>query len=494
MMFRLDFPADDVNCDEQADQPSSSESLVDPQDYGCPVHGLEKPLPLPIEQHPIHHEFPPQHIIQQDPDCPRFPHESHYTNLLRHKNNLSNDQTPQTPQPQYPQSSQPRPQPQPEPQYPQYPQNSQPQYPSFTHSTHAPSQSNIMPRDHYEDPNGPSNRYNNQRIQTAFAKQHAELRGLREVIQEDRRRIEHLQSEVTHRDIQIRALKHTISKVRTNNIAMATDSQIENDYKYLVAQLKNWTLSHFRGCKPTNISQTLTDFGHTDPNTVSSAAKLLAENTPRICQAVTMLVMSYLNKHVFSVFLFGASDPEQQLLQSLDSSFIKTATERDVHFWRSNTLNMVVATEDHKRSLRDRKKELVAQIESLLANTVPAGGNAGKRVDSLKIVVDQAVALALTLRVQRAHYYLYHHGPGEKLDKTFMEMEGDADDDSDDGSGGESSGGGRIMGLFRGRGQKKTIAITIGLTVFPALIKGGNDEGEDYDKRVCLFKAKVLRG
>lgn len=191
---------------------------------------------------------------------------------------------------------------------------------------------------------------------------------------------------------------------------------------------------------------------------------------------------------MFSVFLFGASDLEQRLLESLDNSFTKTATERDINFWRSNTLNMVMATEDHKRQVHDRKKELVAQIESLLVNTVPAGGNAGKRAASLKIVVDQAVALALTLRVQRAHYFLYHQSPGKKLNEGVMELEGDADDDSEDGSGGEDSGGGRIMGLFRGRGQKKTI----GLTVFPALIKSGNDEGENYDNKVCLCKAKVL--
>lgn len=268
---------------------------------------------------------------------------------------------------------------------------------------------------------------------------------------------------------------------------MATDSQIETDYKYFIAQLKNWTLSHFRGCKPTRIGQTITDFGLVDASFAAGAAKLLGENTPRRFQAITMLVMWYLDKHVFSVFLFGAEDKEQQLLESLYKSFDKTATPREMNFWRSNTLKMVVATESHRRRVRERKKELVAEIESLLVSTIPAKGNAGKRADSLKIVVDQAVALALTLRVQRAKYFLYHPSPGKKLLGEIMELEGGADDDSDDESGGESSSSSRLIEFLKGKGQKK-----VGLMLIPALIKNGNDEGEKYDESECLFKARVL--
>lgn len=199
-----------------------------------------------------------------------------------------------------------------------------------------------------------------------------------------------------------------------------------------------------------------------------------------------MLVMLYLDTHVFSAFLFGADGQEQQLLKSLANSFIDTATVREIHFWRSNTLKMVVATEHFKRSVCERKKEIVAEIESLLVDTVPAGGNAGKRADSLKIVVDQAVALALTLRVQRAKYFLYRQGPGKKLHGDFMQLE---DDDSEDEGGEEGGSGSRFMGLLKGKSQKKS-----GLTVFPALVKNGNDEGENYDKSECLCKAKVLGG
>lgn len=267
---------------------------------------------------------------------------------------------------------------------------------------------------------------------------------------------------------------------------MATDSQIETDYKYFIAQLKNWTLSHFRGCKPIHIGQTIADFGLVDASFAAGAAKLLSENTPRRFQAITMLVMSYLDEHVFSAFIFGAEDKEQQLLKSLYKSFSKTATPREINFWRSNTLKMVVATESHRRRVRERKKELVAEIESLLVNTIPAKGNAGKRADSLEIVVDQAVALALTLRVQRANYFLYHESPGKKLQGEIMELEGGADD-SDDESGEESSSN-RLIEFLKGKGQQRKV----GLTLFPALIKNGNDEGEKYDESECLFKAKVL--
>lgn len=147
---------------------------------------------------------------------------------------------------------------------------------------------------------------------------------------------------------------------------------------------------------------------------------------------------------------------------------------------------MVVATESHRRRVRERKRELVTEIESLLVSTIPPNGNAEKRADSLRIVVDQAVALALTLRVQRANYFLYYESPGKKLQEEIMELEGGADDDSDDESGGESSGR-KFMEFLKGRGQKR-----IGLTVFPALIKDGNDEGENYNDSECLFKAKVL--
>lgn len=70
-----------------------------------------------------------------------------------------------------------------------------------------------------------------------------------------------------------------------------------------------------------------------------------------------------------------------------------------------------------------------------------------------------------------------------------MEMEGDADDDSEDGDGGDGGSNNRFMDLFKGKIQRK-----IGLTVFPALIKKGNDEGENYDRCECLYKAKVLGG
>lgn len=199
-----------------------------------------------------------------------------------------------------------------------------------------------------------------------------------------------------------------------------------------------------------------------------------------------MLVMLYLDRHVFSAFLFGADNQEQQLLKSLANSFTETATVREIHFWRSDTLKMVVATEHHKRSVCERKKEIVAKIESLLVDTVPAGGNAGKRVDSLKIVVDQAVALALMLRVQRAEYFLYRPGPGKKLQENLMQLE---DDDSEDEGGEEGGSGSRLMEFLKGKSQKK-----IGLTVYPALVKNGNDEGENYEQSECLCKARVLGG
>lgn len=312
------------------------------------------------------------------------------------------------------------------------------------------------------------------------------IRSLIEDVEEYKRRNEHLNSELTQRDVQIRAFKHTISKVRPGNAAMTTDSQISNDYTYLVGQLKNW-MRHFRGCKPTHVGQTLYDFGITDATIVSSTTKLLAENTPRRFLAVAMLVMWYLYEHVFAVFLFGADDRDQRFLVSLSESFAKTATQREIHFWRSSTLKMIVATDGHKQRVRERKKELVAQIESLLVNTAPVGGNAGKRTESLKVVVDQAVTLALTLRIQRARYYLYYLPPGKKFNEAYMEMaQDDADDDSEDGSGGEGTGT-KIMGFLTGKGQKK-----IGVTVFPALIKSGNEDGDKYDENLWVCKAKVL--
>lgn len=360
-----------------------------------------------------------------------------------------------------------------------------------------------MPRTHADDRElrDPDRARPNNRadvLQAQLRKERAEWERQYQIVVEDgyeyKRRIEHLNSELTQRDVQIRALKHTISKVRTGNASMATDSQISGDYQYLISQLKNWTLSHFRGCSPTHTIKTIADFGldnESHPGTVAAVNKHLTDNSTRKFLAIGMLVMWYLDDHIFDRFLFGMDDKEEKYWSNLAESFGKTSTQREVNFWRSSTIKMIMATELHQRKIKDRKKELVVQLESILVNTVPATGNATKRMENLKIVVDQAVNLALTLRVQRARYFLYNPQPGKKFQDHFMEpAEDDMDDDSDGEASGEE-GGGKFMGIpfLKVKSQKKVV----GLSVYPALIKSGNEDGEKYDENVCVCKAKALK-
>lgn len=355
------------------------------------------------------------------------------------------------------------------------------------------------PHAHRLSRNNPQEAYQAQlRRDRAEWERHTES-ALQEVHHQFKQRIEHLNSEITARDVHIRALKHTISKVRAGNSGVVSDSQIRDDYQYLISQLRNWTLSNFRGSTPTNTAQTISDFGidpEADSSTFVAVGKFLAENSSRKFLAIGMLVMWYLDEHIFNPFLFGMEENEEIFFKDLATSFSKTSTPKEINFWRSTTLKMIAATESHKRKVNQRKKELVAQLESILVNTLPPTGgsaaNSARRTENLKTIVDQAASLAITLHMQRPRYYLYCLPPGKKFEDSYMEPAEDADDDSDDGgSGGEERGsfiGNFMPSSLKGKQQRK-----VGLVIYPALIKSGNEDGEKYNENICICKAKVLK-
>lgn len=317
------------------------------------------------------------------------------------------------------------------------------------------------------------------------------IQNLNSELTENQGYIRALESQIAQSIDNNRALKSAIADMRTGNSSMVTDSQLQKDYQFLISQLKNWTFSHFCDITPKHVKRTIADFGlnaSTNTTAVEMAAaitKYLEEDTKRRFLVIGMLVMQYFDEHIFDRFVFGLTKTQEEHFNSLAKSFEKTSTPKDINFWRSSTLEMMIATEAHQKNVQEQKKDLIAQLESILVNTIPHDGDTKERIEDLQNIVNDAVNLALTLSVQRARYYLHSPLPGETLE-PFIES---AEDSSEDGAKESELRGSRLLNRSITQKVQKRV---VELTVYPALAKRGNEDGEKYDQVVYICNAKAL--
>lgn len=296
--------------------------------------------------------------------------------------------------------------------------------------------------------------------------------------------IDNLRSEIAARDSDVRGLKHEISRSRASNPAFVPDNKIVTDYQYILSQLSNWSLSNFRKLQPTNVDQVIAEL-KLDPATYNAITECMKENAVRKCFAISSLVMQHIRMGIFEPFLFGLDEAEEKHLKSLESSFDEQSTEKEIQFWRSTTLRMLIASESHKRKVESSIDKIASEIRIFLESMFPPSAdssvsNYGPAV--LKTIITHAAELSLVLRAQRPLYTLFPPLSGSPFLKYFESAEPSLDNDD--------SGGGGLMGGLR---QTKAPQDKVRLTIFPLLFKSGSEDGDKYDTNLVIHKGKILK-
>ncbi|RPB17680.1 hypothetical protein P167DRAFT_601482 [Morchella conica CCBAS932] len=294
--------------------------------------------------------------------------------------------------------------------------------------------------------------------------------------------IDNLRSEIATRDSDVRGLKHEISRSRASNPAFVPDNKIVTDYQYILMHLSNWALSNFRKLEPTNVDQVIAEL-KLDPMTYAAITECMKENAVRKCLAISSLVMRSISRGIFRSFLFGLDQAEEKHLKSLESSFAEQSAEKEIQFWRSTTLRMLIASESHKRKVNSSIDTITSEIRIFLESIFPP--SAGSSVsnygaEALKTIVTHAAELSLVLRTQRPLYTLFPPPSGSPFLKHMESAEPSLDNDD--------SGGG-VFGLRRTKAPQDKVR----LTIFPLLVKSGSEDGDKYDTELIIHKGKILK-
>ncbi|KAH0608082.1 uncharacterized protein H6S33_002134 [Morchella sextelata] len=312
---------------------------------------------------------------------------------------------------------------------------------------------------------------------------HGKLQSMTGDRKEMKQAIDNLRSEIVARDNDVRGLKQEISRSRASNPAFMPDNKIVSDYQYLLSHLSNWALSNFRKLEPTNVDQVIAEL-KLDPTTYDAITACMKETAGRKCLAISSLVMRFISRGIFRPFLFGLDETEEKYLKSLESSLAEQSTEKEIQFWRSTTLRMLIASKSHKSKVDSSIDKVASEIKSFLETIFPP--SAGSPVsnygaEALKTVITHAAELSLALRMQRPSYTLSAPPSGSPFLKHMESAEPSLDNDD--------SGGG-LMGTLR---RTKPPQDKVRLTIFPLLHKSGNEDGDEYDKVFVIHKGKILK-
>ncbi|TKA32716.1 hypothetical protein B0A50_00941 [Salinomyces thailandicus] len=268
---------------------------------------------------------------------------------------------------------------------------------------------------------------------------------------------------------QLADLKKNISTL-TRVDSHVTDSTFAQDMGVLHHELQNWIVCNFRRMKMPSSTDELcfrlegtADFGRVALlqqifRTFDPAAKLAFFQS-----AAVVFLMD-----VFEAdFLFGMSGKQQWCAELLQAA----SSMRDVldlpgyNKWRAATVDSLRQSDALQTLVRTAVENVATSICGCLCKVTGIDiGPAGKA--SLINIIKRAVSLAHLFTVQQAHYEFEFPRPGSALDPEMME------ESAEDGDALTSP--------------------VISCTTFPAVIKFGDEDGNNLHLRNAIVKAKVL--
>lgn len=275
--------------------------------------------------------------------------------------------------------------------------------------------------------------------------------------------------EISSLQQQLLDLKRSIS-TSTRTDSQVSDSTFAQEMGVLHHELQNWIVNNFRRAKVDVSAEALcsrleglAELKHADLlkqlyGTFDAAAKLAT------CQAIAAIFLTDIFREPL---LFGL--PVEQAW--VGCTVLAIESLRDVltpvpyNRWRAATLDAIRQSETFQNAVQHASMNVVESLSSTLSKLTETDVNETGRT-SLQSIVRRAVTLANLLRVQLARYDFYLPKPTDSFDAGMME---DISEGSDAGP-----------------------ECAVRCATFPAVVKIGDEHGDNIPLRNVILKAKVL--
>ncbi|EPS44838.1 hypothetical protein H072_1171 [Dactylellina haptotyla CBS 200.50] len=289
-----------------------------------------------------------------------------------------------------------------------------------------------------------------------------------------------LKEEADKRDNEVKLLQGDLDDVTAYlSIAKAEEGVVDDKWfkeelAKFATQLRNWVWKHCKAASqmPENVEDRGVQMRI--QNAVPNFSQLTMTNSRMtVMQAV---VQDIVLRRIFDRYCVGLTIEQELAMRGMEDMMnLHTAggipNYAMINRWRALSISLVTGTNPVKDMSESAIVDCCSEIESIVFSLIPGHkqrpGDAASR--ALIPLLANAVRISHHFKGQRARIDVVSP-VGHIFDPEWMEDASGLEDDADE--------------ELRGK--------MVGACAFPAVIKWGNEKGEDYGLRTVIFRAKVL--
>ena len=239
-----------------------------------------------------------------------------------------------------------------------------------------------------------------QEIESALARKDAELRRLRDELEEARDKVKELQQQIS-------------ASVHDNALVFRDEDYFEAASQKLCGHVQQWVLrfskhSDHRRCRTLSElhDEKIADRFDNALLDGSDADSYLSDRVNRR-DVFMSVVMSMVWEYIFTRYLFGMDREQRQKLKSLEKQLDEVGPRRAVHRWRATTLTLLSRRPAFASQRQSDTEAVALEIFGTLSRVLPPPSHVeAQLLESLRKVLRVAVNLSLEMRTQLAEYIM----------------------------------------------------------------------------------------
>ncbi|KAK6513506.1 hypothetical protein TWF281_005130 [Arthrobotrys megalospora] len=289
-----------------------------------------------------------------------------------------------------------------------------------------------------------------------------------------------LKEETEKREKEVKVLKDDLDDVTAYlSVAKAEEGVVDDKWfkeelTKFATQLRNWVWKH---CKAASQMPELVQdrgiqarIGHAVPE---FARLTMSNSRMTVMQAV---VQDIILRRIFDRYCVGLEEGQEAAMRGIEvmltqHSAVLPPNYGMINRWRALSIALLTGTHPVKDNSESAIVDCCSEVESVVFSLIPGHkarpGDAASR--ALIPLLANAVRISHHFKGQRARIDVVSP-VGHIFDPEWMEDASGMEDDVDED--------------LRGK--------MVGACAFPAVIKWGNEKGDDYGARTIIFRAKVL--
>ena len=317
-----------------------------------------------------------------------------------------------------------------------------------------------------------------QEIESALAQKDAELRRLREELEEARDKVKELQQQIA-------------SSVNDNALVFRDEDYFDAACQKLCGHVQQWVLrfskhSDHRRCRHLSDinDEKIADRFENALLDGSDADAYLSDRVRRR-DVFMSVVMTMVWEYIFTRYLFGTDREQRQKLKSLEKQLGEVGPRRAVHRWRATTLTLLSRRPAFASQRQSDTEAVALEIFGTLSRILPPPSQVeGQLLDSLRKVLRVAVNLSLEMRTQLAEFIMLpplqpeYDTNGDLARQVFF----------------NASLMNERSGETTSNDELESSQAVVRIVLFPLVVKKGNDVGEGDDEEVvCPAQVLVAR-